>query len=278
VGISTVCHGQGWRGIVPLHSTREDVERLIGLPTESNGITYNLKTERVSIFYAGGACVKGWPYGWNVARDVVTKVVVYPQTRLTLDQLGIDVKAYIKTKNAQLGGTDYTSKDVGTSIGVRENGDVEVVQYQPSAKDKSLLCPDAADREREIERGQSAYTTPLLYYFNVSPKEETVRLEFFADQLKKYPPESKIYIIGYAGSEECANQGIIRADRVKKQLIAKLRIDRKRITTIDGGRNSAVWIELYVIRPSEPRPLSRPDIHPAFAKSGSCSSKHKSRH
>lgn len=272
VGIATACHAQGWRGIVPLHSTREDVERLIGRPTESNGITYDLKTERVSIFYSDSACVKGWPYGWNVKRGVVVDILVYLQTRVTLDQLGIDLTNYTKTTNVRLGGTDYTNKNDGVSIGVKDNGEVEVIQYQPAAKDKHLLCPDAAEREREIESGQGAYTAPVLYYFNVSPKEETVRLEFFADQLKKYPSESRIYIIGYAGSEECANEGIIRADRVKEQLVAKLRIDRKRIATIDGGRNSAIWIELYVIRPGEPRPLSTPDINPALAKSGDCSS------
>jgi hypothetical protein len=240
VGIATVCHGQGWRGIIPLHSTREDVERLIGRPTEANGITYDLKTERVSIFYSGGPCVKGWPYGWNVPRDVVIKVVIYPKTRLTLEQLGIDVKNYIKSRNAQLGGTDYTNKDAGTSVGLKENGEVEVVQHEPSANDKNLLCPDAADREREIESGQSAYITPILYYFDVSAKEETVRIEFFADQLKKYPPKSNIYIIGYASAEECANKGGIRADRVKEHLIEKLHVDGRRIDTIDGGRNSAV--------------------------------------
>jgi hypothetical protein len=235
MAIATVCHGQGWRGIVPLHSTREDVERLIGSPTESNGITYDLKTERVSIFYSDSACAKGWPYGWNVKRGVVVDIVVYLKIGVSLDQLGIDLTNYTKTTNAQLGGTDYTNKDIGTSIGVRGNGEVEVVQYQPSAKDKKLLCPDAAERERKIESGQSAYTAPLLYYFSVSPREETVRLEFFGDKLKEHPPESKIYVIGYAGSEECAAEGIIRAGRVKKQLVAKLRIDRKRIAVMMAG-------------------------------------------
>jgi hypothetical protein len=272
MGIVTVCHGQGWRGIIPLHSTRDDVERVIGRPTEANGITYDLKTERVSIFYSGRPCVKGWPYGWNVPRDVVIKIVIYPKTRLTLDQLGIDMKNYIKTRNAQLGGTDYTNKDAGTSVGLKENGEVEVIQHEPSANDKNLLCPDAAEREREIESGQSAYITPILYYFDVSPKEESVRLEFFADQLKKYPLKSKIYIIGYASAEECANKGGIRADRVKEHLIKKLRVDGRRIDTIDGGRNSAVWIELYVIRPGDPRPLSTPDINPTLANNENCSS------
>jgi hypothetical protein len=49
IGMVTTSQAQGWRGIVPLHSTRQDVEKIIGQPTESNGITYDLQSERVSI-------------------------------------------------------------------------------------------------------------------------------------------------------------------------------------------------------------------------------------
>ena len=52
---------QGWRGIVPLHSTRADVERLVGSPMTPNGITYDLKNERVNVVYSDGGCAKGQP-------------------------------------------------------------------------------------------------------------------------------------------------------------------------------------------------------------------------
>ena len=54
----------GWRGIVPLHSTRLDVERLIGSPMRPGGITYDLQTERVNVGYSHGGCEKGEE--WNV--------------------------------------------------------------------------------------------------------------------------------------------------------------------------------------------------------------------
>src|SRR6266498_1996177 len=65
---------QGWRGIRPLHSTREDVERLIGPPMQPNGDTYDLKGERVNIGYSDLRCTKGWPYGWNVPARTVTAI------------------------------------------------------------------------------------------------------------------------------------------------------------------------------------------------------------
>ena len=36
-------NGKGWRGIIPLHSTRADVERLLGQPTE--------ETSKYSVVY-----------------------------------------------------------------------------------------------------------------------------------------------------------------------------------------------------------------------------------
>ena len=68
---------RGWRGIAPLHSTREDVERLPGAPMEPGGITYDLKTERVNVVYSDGGCAKGKPAEWNVPLNTVIGIRVY---------------------------------------------------------------------------------------------------------------------------------------------------------------------------------------------------------
>jgi hypothetical protein len=101
--LAAISHGQGWHGIVPLQSTRQDVEKLIGLPTESNGITYNLQAERVSIYYVKDGCAKGWPYGWNLPAGVVEKIVVYPQSKQAVDQLGFNLKEFEQSRNERLG-------------------------------------------------------------------------------------------------------------------------------------------------------------------------------
>src|SRR5437762_3045701 len=87
---------QGWRGIVPLHSTREDVERLIGPPMKPGGITYDLTDERVNIGYSAVPCTKGWPYGWNVPKDTVTSIRVYTKKKLNLSDLRLDLRTYTK--------------------------------------------------------------------------------------------------------------------------------------------------------------------------------------
>jgi len=53
LSISSTGYAQGWRGIVPLHSTRKDVERLIGGPMQPGGMTYDLEEGRVNVTYSG---------------------------------------------------------------------------------------------------------------------------------------------------------------------------------------------------------------------------------
>lgn len=51
----TVVKAKEWRGIVPLRSTRADVERLLGDDSEKKPLTtYQTKQEAVSVLYASG--------------------------------------------------------------------------------------------------------------------------------------------------------------------------------------------------------------------------------
>ena len=268
--LASASYGQAWKGIVPLRSTRADVERAIGKPTESNGLTYDLKTERVTVLYAGVRCETGWPYGWNVDPDVVIAILVYPKVKLTLAELGIDVTDYKKTQNIRLGGADYTNKDTGISIGLNSQGDVEVIQVEPTSNDNTLLCPDAAARQQEIERGESAYISPVVHYSNVSGREENTRIDYFVDLVKTYPANSKIYVFGYAGPKECTAEVSRRLARVRNRIASRLRIKPERVVAINDGRKSTTFTELYVVRPDEPRPLTTPERGPALIPKGNC--------
>lgn len=69
-----------WNGIVPLKSTRADVERLLG---EGSNDNYRYGRQIVDIGYAQFPCghksPPGWPEappGWNVPRDTVVSVRV----------------------------------------------------------------------------------------------------------------------------------------------------------------------------------------------------------
>jgi len=98
------CYSKDWQGITPLHSTRRDVERLIGSPKEPNGNVYDFGKELVVVSYSRGRCVKGWPYGWDAPFDIVTNISRAPKVAVVLNEIDIDVTGYEQDRNSDTPG------------------------------------------------------------------------------------------------------------------------------------------------------------------------------
>jgi hypothetical protein len=257
---------QGWRGIRPLHSTREEVERLIGPPMQPNRDTYDLKGERVNIGYSDLRCTKGWPYGWNVPAQTVTAITIYPQPRPKLAELPIDISKSKKYVDPS-GVIHYNNDDEGLSVAVDPNEyEVMVIEYYPAARDAHLQCPEAAERERQIESGESEVRRPDVNYSDTSLEKKHVYLDYFADQLQKTPSDSTVYIIGYAGRQAREGEAIQRANQAKDYLTMKRGVESKRMITVDGGHRDPAGVELFITRRGQPKPVSSPNVYPGDVK------------
>jgi hypothetical protein len=257
---------QGWRGIKPLHATREEVEHLIGPPMEPKGMTYDLKNERVNVVYSDGNCTKGWPYGWNVKPGTVIGITIYPQSRPKLTELPIDLSRSIRFVDPS-GVIHYNNEDEGFSVAVDPNEyEVRVIEYYPVASDAHLRCPEAAAREREIKSGESKLRSPDINYSDSSPEKNHVYLDYFADQFQKTPSDSTVYIIAYAGQRARVGEAQTRANQAKGYLTQKRNIDPKRIAILDGGHRDPAGVELFITRRGQPKPLSSPNVYPGNVK------------
>src|SRR5678815_1670750 len=98
---AATAQANGWRGIVPLHSTRSQVEQLLGPPTEQSdmySVVYKTPNETVEIDYAEGSpCGIGEKYSrWRVARNTVTSIFISPYPGSPLSRLSIDESRYKK--------------------------------------------------------------------------------------------------------------------------------------------------------------------------------------
>lgn len=130
---------KGWRGIIPLRSTRADVIRLLG-PPNIEGRLYELEGYRIFIDYSDGPCEKGRS-GWNVPRDTVLRISLAPNEDLKFSDLQIDEKKYKKAKDGELPDIFYYTNDQeGITISVSE-GEVRNIYYDPTSKDDHLRCP-----------------------------------------------------------------------------------------------------------------------------------------
>ena len=87
---------RGWRGVIPMHSTRTDVERLLGSGINNNFLTtYYLENENVLFHYSTGDCKSGKGV-WDVPVDTVIWITVHPKPNPQLSDLKIvDVRRYL---------------------------------------------------------------------------------------------------------------------------------------------------------------------------------------
>lgn len=138
-----------WNGIVPLHSTRADVERILG---PSNGrigdykYSYKFNKSNVYVSYARGKCsekAEEWQEEFQVPKDTVQSISIFPTDGTKLKDLKIDVSNFKKHHydSGHLSSTIYVNEEGFGMEAYDSSGLVIDIFYFPSAKEYSLLCP-----------------------------------------------------------------------------------------------------------------------------------------
>ena len=142
--LPAVANGKGWRGIVPLRSTRADVERLLGEGTNGH---YQVDEERVHVNYSGeGKCNPVNGCLCFVPKDTVISIYVQLEVEMKFSKLDIDKKKYekfVSPKDPTF--ATYSNNKEGIIYTVNEdNDDVTAIEYLPTAKD----CQDVIRRAK----------------------------------------------------------------------------------------------------------------------------------
>jgi hypothetical protein len=141
-----------WRGLIPLHATRRQVERLLGAPqrTWETNAAYETDHETLMVKYAKGGCGVG-NTEWNVPRDTVVEIEVGQRFSFLLSQLNLDSSRWERQEIFPFPETanppkvvNYKNPSDGISIRAQsKSGGEEVVvsiAYKPASKDEQLRC------------------------------------------------------------------------------------------------------------------------------------------
>jgi hypothetical protein len=128
-----------WHGIVPLHSTRSDVLRILGEPN-SKYDRYLIDGEEASIVYSRVTCASGW----NVPSDTVILISVTLKQTTTLSDLKINLDKYVRFKDPFV--TTHVFHANGEEgllyevyEGLKESAEVLGVNYVPTTNDEILF-------------------------------------------------------------------------------------------------------------------------------------------
>ena len=141
-------HAKEWRGIVPLHSSRDDVHRILGKPKShsQNGLFDHYRPndeEYVNIGYATEPCL-GLTYYWGnyaVPANTVLKISVSYEHGFPVANLNISNFEALKREVDHSLTIYYFDAEQGVEYSVQD-GKVTGIEYGPAKLDSYLRCPD----------------------------------------------------------------------------------------------------------------------------------------
>jgi hypothetical protein len=142
---SSFAQAKAWRGIEPLHSTREDVERLFGSKVVRCGgsaCIYDLGEEIIFVLYATDSNCKNddATTAWKVPVGTVIEIGVRFKEDKLLSDLQFDLSKFERVEDKHLPGWIYY---LNVDEGVRVEGGLKTassVTYFQKAKDNYLRC------------------------------------------------------------------------------------------------------------------------------------------
>jgi hypothetical protein len=252
-----------WRDIVPLRSTRKDVDRLLGAPTRQtpSDAHYDVKDGGVFVTFSEGDCNK-WPTGYDVPAGTVESLYFYPVKDVPLSELKLDKGRFREFLDVHYRILHFIDDAAGFSIVALEHDKkVREFVYYPPAKEEHLQC---YQNIKGVPKGRPrAGQDSLFSYFEYSSTgEENKRLDAFAQALLR-DANTEGYIIGYAGQRAYRGESKERAERAKKYVVDKYGIRSERVWAVDGGHNKYRSAELYIEPLGGPVPPPDPDIRPS---------------
>jgi len=135
-----------WLGIVPLHSTREDLERVIKaklVRCGGNACLYDLADKTVFALYAAEPTCRNddATTSWNVPANTVIEITIHFKTPQPQSVLNIDLAKYERVEDKELRGLVYFY-NYADGIEIETSGDtIRRLTYFHAEKDSHLRCP-----------------------------------------------------------------------------------------------------------------------------------------
>jgi outer membrane protein OmpA-like peptidoglycan-associated protein len=243
-----ISFAQGYRGIVPLHSTCEDVKRILGVTTCSPANEfYEFEAESVRITFSKKLCDIAFRKAWNVQPGTVLVIERILRRHLPISELGIDLRKYkIQPLENDVNTIVYENPAEGVSYWTT-GGAVSSIYYSPATNDQELLCcnqPEATTQQDKFEPS----TTPFDRYGDLTSGEEQKRLDVLGQELKGQPINTQVYIVVYTGHRLQKDEARVRAHRVKDYLEQAYGITAGRIKTKVVGQGEKFEVVIYIVQ------------------------------
>ena len=238
-------NAQGFKGIVPLQSTCEDVKRIlqVGECTFPQSI-YRLKDFRITINFTTDKPEKEAKICFRVPAGLVSGFTVSYNKRFPVAEFEPKVK-YLEGPFGDIDTIVYGNEE--DSIAVFTNSElVNYIVYSPTRTERrkfSYQCksPDAGDEVKLPSEW-------IDRYWNLPPKKEKAKIKDIALVIKQteenFGRSLQIYLVYYYSRETEKKKGFEQANRAKRYLELN-GIASEKLKIINGGKEDKPEIIIY---------------------------------
>jgi hypothetical protein len=261
---SPTTFAKAWRGIVPLHSTRADVEKSLGSPNFEDG--YEIDGDRVTINYAAPGCQDGLPSGWNVPGNTVVNISVSSTTDLNLEDVLVQGKNYEKIYGTDPSHIDYVDNQEGVRY-VTVDGALQSITYFANADDDhKLRCGEPRYAAPVPPGAQNKFEQRPFDSFGRLPfTDAETRLDTFLAvllNLNQGSPHYRGFIITYGGRSAHPNEAATFAECAKTYLVRERQANPEFLISRDGGYRDEFTVELFIMPNDAYPPMLTPTVSP----------------
>lgn len=264
--VGSDCNGKEWRGIIPLHSTRNDVVRLLGRPDDTNDLRSIYRTEKEEVYIVFSGVQFCSHQTTKIPTGTVLLVQVAPRVPLSAVDFLLNKGGLKEFSPSQQDPNwkGFINEEEGLIVRAFKEK-IDRIFYVASAKDRSLCPSYYANPEQFAQIVLDFAPKAFDQYSDWAGADEKARLDNFAIYLRIDKPTWKAYVVGYPSADgEAAVRA--RTDQAKRYLIS-IGLDENRIMTMIGGRRDKLTIELYALPPDLPAPIPNPKTTPSAAGS-----------
>ena len=135
-----------WRSLVPLVTTRNEVEANLGAPISGKEyiLVYDTTEERVTVWYGGAKTAATDDCRWDTPAETVFKFVLAPKKKVRLADMNIDLAKYQKQKALEMAQDYYYyNENQGITITTRMVEGEEIllsIERGPDAAQRKTHC------------------------------------------------------------------------------------------------------------------------------------------
>jgi hypothetical protein len=256
IGAPFFSKAQGLRqdgfGIVPLHSTRADVERLYGPCNGSTRCIFRTASESIAVAFASSPCT-GFIYGWNVPKNTVLSLTVTPYIAPRLSEIPLELNGFATRYSPDdILTIYYTNTEKGVLFAV-QNGRVISETFYPPSRDNMKRC--------EGFPAWDAVPAPTPFATITSGFSGDVEavLDNLAFELSSNS-RARGYIVAYAGKESRRGEAKEMADKARQYLINRRAIASDRVIACDGGFREMAQYDLFSLSAEMSPPTPTPTV------------------